>query len=216
MNILFKIVLGMCVTVSMVGCTTSRSFITLPATNTVVASEASLKKTAIINTVKDTRTFEENPQMANIPSLKYGLKKATAEDKAKAIGRKRATFGQALGDFMLRDTTVSHVVEQRVHSALNQVGYRVIQSNSNEQADITVDVNITKLWAWMHPNFVSPTINSDIETHTVITSNNAETKSFRTFTKYSAVYGLGDDKRWIRIISDSLDDYEQRLVDQLK
>jgi hypothetical protein len=216
MNILFKIILGMCVTVSMVGCTTSRSFIQLPAHSTVVVAETNLKKTAIINTIQDSRVFEEKPAMANIPSLKYGLKNATPELKAKAIGRKRATFGQALGDFILRDKTVSQVVEQRVHSALNQAGYRVIKANEHEQADIVVDVNITKLWAWMHPNYVAPTINSDIETYTVITSNKTDTRTFRTFIKYSAVYGLGDDKRWIRIISDSLDDYEQRLADQLK
>ena len=79
-----------------------------------MSAQQSNSKTAVIKIIEDKRVFEEKPKQANIPSLKGGLQKATAADKAKAIARKRNGYGKAMGDIFLRDETVVSVFEKRI------------------------------------------------------------------------------------------------------
>lgn len=101
------------------GCATSRGLIQVPAPNTSASSqEVPSSKKAIIALVEDNRTFQDRPTTPDIPSLKDGLAKATTEEKAKAVARKRNGYGKALGDILLEKETVSELLQKRTTHAL--------------------------------------------------------------------------------------------------
>ena len=197
------------------GCVTTRGLVTL-ADPKVTAQPENLNKTAIIKIVEDDRVFEEKPKTPNIPSLKGGLEKATADDKAKAIARKRNGYGKALGDIMLRDGTVASTVEKRVVSALNQSGYRVVPaSEANYQnADLVISVKIDKFWSWVELGFWAVKLNTEIET--TILNDKEPAKKIVVETKITKSLQAVTGAMWIKNTNLALDDYEAKLVSKLK
>lgn len=197
------------------GCATTRGLVTL-GDSKVVNQPENLNKTAIIKIVEDDRVFEDKPKTPNIPSLKGGLAKATEDDKAKAIARKRNGYGQALGDIMLREGTVASTVQKRVVSALNQSGYRVVPASAenNQKADLIISVKINKFWSWVELGFWSGKLNTQIET-TILNEKNP-TKETIVETKLTKSIQAATGSMWIKNTNLALDDYEAKLVTKLK
>lgn len=135
---------------ALAGCATSRSEIKLgsPVATTPDAT-APTGRTAVIRSVKDERIFEQAPSEASTPSLGFeGAEKASAEVKARAIGRKRGGFGKALGDVLLQEgQTVESVVCENLAAALKQAGYQVISEGTPGQSPVIIDARIKQFWS---------------------------------------------------------------------
>ena len=199
--------------VTLSGCVTSRGLVTLQSPQHMAQTE-NLKKTAIIQVIEDDRQFENKPKTPNIPSLKGGLAHASAQDKAKAIARKRNSYGQALGDILLREGTVSSTVQTRIENALNQAGYKVITNTSPQQsADVVISVHVNKFWSWMEIGVWSIKLNTEIETEMNLQNNS---QNIVTQTKVTTPLAMVTGSAWIKNTNHALDDYENKLITQLK
>lgn len=197
------------------GCVTTRGMVTLNGPK-LISQPENLNKIAIIKLVEDDRIFENKPKTPNIPSLKGGLDKATSEDKARAIARKRNAYGQALGDIMLREGTVASTVQKRVVSALNQAGYKVLPASeeNNQKADLIISVKINKFWSWVELGFWAAKLNTEIET--TILNEKKPTKETIVETKITKSVQAVTGAMWIKNTNLALDDYEAKLVSKLK
>src|SRR5262245_10713686 len=79
------------------GCATTRSEVSIPSPVRPAAAATPTHGIAVIRSVKDERVFEQAPSEPSTPSLGFeGSEKATADVKARAIGRKRNAFGKAM------------------------------------------------------------------------------------------------------------------------
>jgi uncharacterized lipoprotein YajG len=203
---------------TLAGCATSRSEIALtaPAAPTV-EPKTTARGTVVIRSVKDERIFEQSPRDPSIPSLGFeGASQATADVKLRAVGRKRNTYGQALGDILLQPgRTVEDVIRENLGAAFERAGYRVTQQTTSDAPTLVVDVRITRFWAWMRPGFWALTLNTDISTAldvsgatpgTTITVHAEDSRQF------------ADDEAWIAVIKKALDAYREEAaqrIDQL-
>ncbi|MBY5985937.1 hypothetical protein KUW18_17765 [Halomonas sp. DP5Y7-2] len=150
------------------GCATSRSTVNIPApdpaTVTATATHAIPGPSLYIRNVTDQRHFEEAPRSADIPSLGFeGATAATAERKARAIGRKRNGFGKALGDVQLPEgTTVTDLIRAYASEGFEDAGWHVVAQPADDVT--TVDIAVTRFWSWFQPGFWAIALNTDIET----------------------------------------------------
>lgn len=160
-----KILATTLIALSLVGCATSRGLIEIPSGQKLNQSQEIVAQgKSIIVKVEDDRKFQDKPASADIPSLKGEQSHATAEEKARAVARKRNGYGKALGDILLKDETVSHLVDKRVSEALQQSGYKVLNKNNEANADLILNIKINKFWSWFQPGFASIKIHSEIDT----------------------------------------------------
>jgi hypothetical protein len=154
------------------GCATNRSEVSLApvASQSALAPQPSANaRPIVLRTVTDARVFEVKPRDPSIPSLGFeGAPSATAEVKARAIGRKRNTYGMALGDVLLEPgDSVEQVIRKEVAEALREAGYRVVAAPAS--ADVPVmDVRIGQFWSWIQPGFWAITIHTKIGTELVV------------------------------------------------
>lgn len=197
------------------GCATSRSELqlaqpSLPAVQSLNANAP----TAVIRTVKDERTFEQAPDEPSTPSLGFeGALQATAEAKARAIGRKRNTFGKALGDVFLQDgQTVGGIVRENLAAALREAGFNVLGEQATEPASLVIDVHIRKFWAWIQPGFWAITVNADISTDLDLSSASSplpvtiHVEDARQFVT---------DSVWVETIEKALQSYRREVSSKL-
>lgn len=199
------------------GCATSRGLIQVPAPNTSASSqEVPSSKKAIIALVEDNRTFQDKPTTPDIPSLKDGLAKATAEEKAKAVARKRNGYGKALGDILLEKETVSELLQKRTAHALKQSGYEVIADNqlNRANADLILTIKINKFWSWFQPGFASIKIHSEIDTN-VVNAKDLNTAPLHIYSKVTKSAQIANGTKWVENIDGVLDDYETKLISAL-
>lgn len=147
------------------GCAISRSHIPIeiPAANQSVEENG---HQVLIRSIVDKRQFQNHPPSADMPSLRGDVETAGSEIKSRAVGRKRNTFGKALGDILLDEgETVENVVYQATRNSLISLGYKV--TNKKEEARpgaIVMDITIEKFWGWFAPGFSSIQLKSDIST----------------------------------------------------
>ena len=159
------------------GCATSRSEVKIASPEVAATTAAPTKPRAVvIRTVQDARRFEEKPSDPSVPSLGHGgAAQASDSVKARAIGRKRNTYGQALGDVLLQEgQTVTGVVRENLAAAFRTAGYRVAADAASAGPNpLLVDVTVRKFWAWFTPGMMTITLSSQIETELRITDGAA-------------------------------------------
>lgn len=200
--------------VVLAGCATSRSEVQLEAPTASAVPVQSKNRNVVIRTVKDLRSFEEAPSDPSIPSLGHeGSAAASAELKARAIARKRNTFGKALGDVTLQEgQTVSEVVRSNLAAAFQQAGYTVTPENAGGPSPLLVDVSIKQFWAWMTPGFWALTFETKIETDLDFGTVSPQL----TIKAYAQDSGqLGTDGAYIGIISKALDAYRSEATTKI-
>jgi len=139
------------------GCAVGRSTVdvsTPPSTN------PSTQKYVRIDSVLDQRTFTVAPPSADMASLDPDEDTSDAA-KARAIGRKRNTYGKGLGDVVLPEgKTVSGLVESALASGFQQAGYVVVKKGEpNFDSASPVKAQIVDFWAWFQPGFWSVSAN---------------------------------------------------------
>ena len=198
---------------ALAGCATSRSEISLGSfAITPSTSSVTKDRTVFVRSVIDERVFEQAPRDPSTPSLGFeGAAQASAEIKARAIGRKRNTFGQALGDILLEDgQTVTAVIRENLATALKQAGYRVTGNAAETgQSPLIMDVRIKQFWAWFQPGFWAIMLNTKIAT-------NLEVSGF-TAPMILSVHAqesrqFGGDAAWIEIVNKALQAYQTEVV----
>jgi hypothetical protein len=160
------------------GCATSRSELKIagPAASTV--AKVTKQRTVVIRSVRDERQFAEKPSDPSTPSLGFGgAAQAVDAVKARAIGRKRNSFGQALGDVLMDEgQTVAGVVRDNVSAAFRDAGYRVAADPVSAGPDpLLVDVRVKKFWSWITPGFMTITVAANIDTDVLVSDGGAPT-----------------------------------------
>jgi len=179
-----------------------------PASTTTTAGTP-----VFIDEVTDGRVFEDKPSEPSIPSLKGGHATTESADiKAKAVARKRNTYGRALGDILLDgDQTVVGVVRDLLRESFNSAGYFVVDDRSKlGGSGMEVDVEIGKFWAWFTPGFWSVTMESKIETSLHVTQGGeSKTVDIRAYGKNSGQSGREDN--WIEAYRRGFEDYKAKL-----
>lgn len=149
------------------GCATSRSELKLAGPGPAPTAQAVKARSVVIRSVRDDRVFAEKPADPSTPSLGFGgAAQASDAVKARAVGRKRGGFGQAMGDVLLEEgQTVTGVVRDNLAAAFRTAGYRVAPDVASAGADpLLVDVRVRKFWSWFTPGFWAITLAAQIET----------------------------------------------------
>jgi hypothetical protein len=139
------------------GCAVGRGTVDVPMPQ---GTNPATGKYVRIDSVQDKRTFTVSPPQADMASLDPDQDNSDAS-KARAIGRKRNTYGKALGDVVLPEgKTVSGLVEGAVATGFQEAGYVVVkQGDPNFAAAAPVSAEVIDFWAWFQPGFWSVTVN---------------------------------------------------------
>jgi hypothetical protein len=148
-------------------CATSRGIlpIEVPAAVPIEGPAAAKSSPAYrIDEVRDVRVFERAPARPSIPSLKGG-EIDDAALTARAIARKRNTYGKALGDILLPDgDSVAGVTRRALVRALRESGLRVVEEGDAEWAEARpVSAEVRQFWAWLVPGFWALTLNFEMQ-----------------------------------------------------
>jgi hypothetical protein len=196
-----------------VGCATNRSVI-IPANplTAMAAAPVTKSRAVLLRSVTDERIFEESPKDPSIPSLGFGgAAKASTELKARAIGRKRNTFGQAMGDVLLEQSaTVTDVVVENLTAALKQAGYKVTTDAADAgQRPLVIDVHIKQFWCWFQPGFTQVKLHADITTDLEI-SELPEPISVSIRAAHG--FQIANDDSWIQTLEQGLQEYRGQVV----
>ncbi|MGO3698918.1 MULTISPECIES: hypothetical protein [Halomonas] len=193
------------------GCATSRSEIALTVPEGNSDQHISAGQEVVIGEVIDRRVFEEAPREPSTPSLgKGGASKASDETKARAVGRKRNTYGMAMGDVLLENgQTVDEVVRSNLTLALRETGYNVLAHSTGVAANTPIiDVYIDEFWAWLNPGW-SGTLNTRIATVLELRSNEEQERISVHALEHRH---LATDGAWIEIIEKALNDYRNEVI----
>jgi len=181
------------------GCAIKRGEVTIKqeAKETKVNNNSQLS--VFIKEVKDNRRF--NPRDPNTPSLSPD-EINTKEVQARAIARKRNSYGKGLGDILLKEgQTVTSLMKENIEIAFLESGYQVIEN----EKDITsytkiVNVDINKFWTWMTPGFWAITLSTEISTNLKI--NTTKEDEINVFTK--GYYQTGLESNFVEVIKNAL------------
>lgn len=183
------------------GCAIKRGEVTIKqeAKETKVNNNSQLS--VFIKEVKDNRRFEFNPRDPNIPSLSPD-EINTKEVQARAIARKRNSYGKGLGDILLKEgQTVSSLMKENIEIAFLESGYQVIKDEKNITTDTKiVNVDINKFWTWMTPGFWAITLSTEISTNLKI--NTTKEDEINVFTK--GYYQTGLESNFVEVIKNAL------------
>lgn len=157
-----KSIAGVALVLMLAGCAVTRSELKVGAEPPATPAASATGKPIVIGSVVDARRFEAAPKDPSVPSL--GTEGGGDEVKARAIGRKRNTYGMALGDVTLEPgNTVANVVRRQLAVALGEAGYRVVGPGTDKSAPV-VDVRIHQFWSWFTPGFWTITLETIIST----------------------------------------------------
>ncbi len=143
------------------GCALGRDTVAVTAPS---AGNPATGQAVRIESVLDARKFEVAPSSPDIPSLDDAEASGDAI-KARAIGRKRNTYGKALGDIVLPEgQTVAGLTETAIATAFRESGYVVAsKGDANYDSAVPVSARVNEFWAWVRPGFWSVTTNQKAE-----------------------------------------------------
>jgi hypothetical protein len=192
------------------GCGVGRSQIRLaapgpPTTSAPVGSAGN----ATIRSVTDGRVFEEKAQDPSTPTLDGGASKASAEVRARAVGRK-GSIQLPLGDVVLEGQTAAGAIRENVSWALEKAGYRLIEGPPGDGSTRTVDVQVKQFWAWVETGFSAITVRVRIATSASIGERPVETT-----VDWDRVVQTGNDDSWTEALDGALQKYRREFAAQL-
>lgn len=198
-------------TLSTGGCATSRGTLDIQ----VAASSNPAAGPAVkIMQVEDRREFQVNPRTPSIPSLTDDDIKNPAIT-ARAIARKRNTYGQALGDILLPEgRSVADLTREAVTRAFRQAGYRVLASDDPAPAQ-PITVRIDQFWAWVTPGFWALTL--EHEARVSLQGPVAPFQDGKAFRGYASQKGqVAASDAWTEIINKGLDDLTAKIGAEIR
>jgi hypothetical protein len=197
---------------------TSRSEIKLD--NPIATQRGSIistRKTAVIRLVTDERIFEQTPQEPSTPSLGFEeTDQATAETKARAIGRKRGRYGNALGDVLLqKGQTAASVIRENLAAALMQAGYEVKNEGTASPSTLIIDAHIKQFWSWRQSGYYPMVLKAGIATDLTISGAQSPVP-INAHSEVTRHLKIRDDSVWINLVSMALDDFRAQVVAKAK
>lgn len=149
----------------MCGCATTRTYMPLqvPSAGSAVLSGG---KPLVIDSIRDARTFEGDPDDPSTPSLKKGARYALdATQRERAIARKRGGFGHAFGDILLPSgESVVTLTRALLVNAFSAQGYSVVAAAAAPADATRVTADIRQFWAWFTPGMWSASIEARVQT----------------------------------------------------
>jgi hypothetical protein len=169
-----------------------------------------------ITTVADARNFATNPDDPTQPSLGDPDDIANAQLTARAIGRKRNTYGQALGDVVLPEgQTVAGVVTGITRRALEEAGYRVVDAGSPDYAKAAaVAVKVDQFWGWSRPGFWSITMSFEGK---VALDSDLVTNPAEPVTVHAEIHPqMGTEDNWKEVIQMGATQLIAKMKERLK
>lgn len=193
------------------GCAPKGIFVSLP--DEQAPSSISKKTKIYIESVKDVRTFENDPKQASTPSLyKHNVNEVSAKEKQKYIGRTRNGYGKGLWNVILENNqNVSLVLKSRIEEAFRSNGFLVVKNENEIDKDtISVNARIEKLWTYMTLGAVKVGLNADIST-----SLSVNNKELSTVINRKEEYFLVNQNDYANIIKSSLAEYKEKLAKQI-
>jgi hypothetical protein len=195
------------------GCATSRGIVDVK----VSPSETPAGGVAIkIVNVTDSRKFEVAPKLQSTPSLNEEEIK-DANIRSRAIGRKRNTYGKALGDFLLPEgKTVQGFVKEAMSKALREKGYAVVEPRSTDyEKAIPLEAAINQLWTYMTPGFWALTL--EFETIVNVQGDvfqNSKEEQIRGYSRLSAQTGA--ESNYIEVMQNGIDNFIDNFKKKLR
>lgn len=183
-------------------CATSRSELVIPPPQSVAVPQTG--PAVVIRSIVDERTFEVAPRDPSTPSIGT----AGGDVRARAVGRKRNTYGHALGDVLLaQGESVDSVLRQHLVAVFAQAGVRVVDEAAANSETPRVDVHVTKFWSWFQPGFWAITLHAQIETNLVVAGNAP------VLVSVEAQHGgqVDTDGMWREVLNRALESYRQEL-----
>jgi hypothetical protein len=194
---------------TLAACATSRSVVDIQPPVSRAAAGAGLAR---IGEVRDLRKFEIEPRDPAVPSLGDAAEISDPRITARALARKRNTFGKALGDVMLPEgSSVAALVRGAARKALQDAGYTVVDEKSPDYAKAPIlAVDIEEFWAWITPGFSAITIEFNslvaLKGDALIGANGASAKGVANYAG-QAVF----ESDWTKTIADGLDDLTDKM-----
>jgi len=194
------------------GCATTRSYTTLTVPSPASAVSSSPGKIVVINQVQDRREFQVDPRDPSIPSLKEGAGyQLSAEQRKAAIGRKRNTYGMAMGDYQLSGgQTVETLTHDLIATTLRSMGYQVSDEATTAQDAERLNVTIRQFWAWMTPGFWTATIEAKLDTSLTF-SGPSGSKSIEVTGYGRNQIQTGREANWQLTYDRAFRDYQKNL-----
>ncbi|GLQ92771.1 hypothetical protein GCM10007901_17220 [Dyella acidisoli] len=169
----------------------------------------------MIGKITDERVFEQAPNDPSTPSLGFGgTDKASDDVKARAVGRKRNTYGMALGDVLLQPgQTVEGAIRENLTAAFQQAGYQVKGEGDAGSSPIMVDVHIKQFWAWFTPGFWVVTLSDNIATDLVFNGIEAPVV---VSTHVEDKHAAATEDDWMQIVDKGLDAYRAEVLHRMQ
>src|SRR5690348_16086689 len=190
-------------------CATSRSVVDVQPP---VSRAAAGSGVARIGEVRDLRKFEVEPRDPSVPSLGDAAEISDPHVTARALARKRNTYGKALGDVMLPEgSSVATLVRGAARKALQDAGYTVVDEKSPDYAKAPMlAVDIEQFWAWVTPGFSAITIDFNSQ---VVMKGDALVGANGASAEGIATYGgqMLFESDWTKTIADGLDDLTDKM-----
>ena len=184
------------------GCATSRGILDVRVSDS--QNPASGPAVAIAR-VTDKRVFEENPRDPSIPSLK-GSEIGDRSLTARAIARKRNTYGKALGDILLPEgRTVEDVVREALVKSFREAGYRVVDGSAgSDGAVVPVEADIDQFWSWLVPGFWA--VSMKFEATVVLKGNIPALQNGETVRSSVELHAqVADTRAWLNTVHKGMD-----------
>lgn len=194
------------------GCATTRGHTRLTVPEPAAIVTPSQARVIVIDEVRDARQFQADPRDPSIPSLKPGENyQLDAQQRQTAIGRKRNTWGKAMGDWVLDGgQTVTSVTRDLVATTLESLGYRVENGPGSNASAGHVNVEIDQFWAWFTPGFWTATIEAEVKTRLRFSGPGGDrTIEVRGYGRNQVQ--TGREANWQLAYDRAFKDYEQNL-----
>lgn len=195
------------------GCATSRSVVS----PSVAAGQNPSHGVAVrIEKVEDARVFQIAPPQPSIPSLKDD-DIHNSEVTARAFGRKRNTYGMALGDVLLPEgQSVARLTQTALTRALRESGYRVVTPVDPDYAQaVPVTAKIDQFWAWLRPGFWA--IALEFRTDVALRGDIPAMQTGQVISGQTRnTMQLATENDWMEIVNKGLDDFVVNARRQLE
>lgn len=193
------------------GCATNVSEITVSLPSPPQMSHQESDRTFFIVSVTDERIFDPAPSDPSVPSLDLNR-----YDKARAIGRKRNSWGKAMGGFLLKPgQTVELLTEEVIERAARDNGYTVLNSADQIKPNtVKAEVKIKQFWTWMNPGFFTIKLNANMNNDITLESGNrVEQISAQGFVERNCQFGT--ERNYTVVLNEALIKLYEDMKDKL-
>jgi len=200
--------------VLMTGCAVNRSVVPVKVAEPI-ANPVNGIDVKIVSVV-DMRKFELDPKTPNIPSISKS-EVNNAGIHARAIARKRNTYGAALGDVLLPEgQTVVSLMKTSISNSFRLAGYRVLSpTDPKYETAVPINVELNKFWSWVEWGFWNLKLHNNSEVKIVGPVPNLENGKVITnahIGSHSAVF----ESDWQDSASFGIEGLSAKVIQELK